>query len=161
MPDSVIDQMNSFINDKELHQRLMINLVRDECISNPEKRLKLIEILTSDITFFKLLEKYMHQLNIKEKDFRNRACISDALFHNMIDKNYRSSKKTVFKSLIGLSLGYMDSSACLEKAGYAFNWNNNTDLVIIFCIINKIYKAMEIDELLDAAGEPCIFNSTN
>ena len=161
MPDSVIDQMNSFINDKELHQRLMINLVRDECISNPEKRLKLIEILTSDITFFKLLEKYMHQLNIKEKDFRNRACISDALFHNMIGRKYTPKKKTAFKSLIGLGLGYLDSSAFLEKAGYAFIWNNNTDLVIIFCIINKIYNAMEIDELLEAAGEPCIFNNTN
>lgn len=157
MPDH-INEMHSFIENTVLHQSLPTELVINECLANPSKQLELIGILTGIITFFQLIDRYMHQLNIPDAEFKHRACISDAVFHNMQVENYTPSKPTAFKSLIGLGLGYLDSGALLEKAGYAFVWTDKRDLVIIFCIINNIYNAMEIDELLEAAGLPCIFN---
>jgi hypothetical protein len=45
----------------------------------------------------------------------------------------------------------------LESSGYAFSNANPRDIVIKFCIEEKIYEPMMVDALLDAQAQPVLF----
>lgn len=156
MPNA--EKFHSFINDTSLHQRLMVELVQKECGSNMSRILEMIEIMTNEPSFFSLLSKFIDRNGWSEVEFYTKAHISRAVFSNVRDQGHRPQKNTVVKSIIGLALDFTDSSALLEKAGYSFVWTDKTDLTVIFCIMNKIYDPIEVDDLLNKAGQNVLFS---
>lgn len=92
--------------------------------------------------------------------FYNHCNISRQVFSKMQEANYDPTKETMYKILIGLNLSIMDAVILMENAGYTFTYKNNTQLIIIFCILNEIYNTEDVDTLLSEFGEETLFSQT-
>lgn len=91
-------------------------------------------------------------------DFYNHCNISRQIFSNMQRDDYDPKIETVYKIIIGLKLDLLDATILLENAGYTFTFKTKTQLVVIFCIINRIYEPEDVDFLLADLGEPTLFS---
>lgn len=99
--------------------------------------------------FQTLLFKYIDEKNLKDADVYNKVHIDRRLFSKIrSDKDYHPSKETVILLAIALELTEKELDDLLESASYSLPKNNNYDLIIRFCFINKIFKLTTINELL-------------
>lgn len=71
---------------------------------------------------------------------------------------YRPEKKTVFKLMIGLELDIEAAQELLEAGGYTFHNFEQYDLIVKYCIENKIYSITKVDEYLVLFGEKPLFS---
>lgn len=99
--------------------------------------------------FQTLLFKLIDEKGLKDSDVYNKVHIDRRLFSKIrSDKNYHPSKDTVILLSIALELSEEQLDELLESASYSLPKNNNYDLIIRFCFINKIFKLTDINELL-------------
>ena len=100
--------------------------------------------------FQTLLFKLIDDRNLKDSDVYNKVHIDRRLFSKIrSDKNYHPSKETIILLAIALELSEDELIELLDSASYSLPKNNNYDLIIRFCFINKIFKLSEINELLN------------
>ena len=57
---------------------------------------------------------------------------------------------------IGLQLDLIQTQKLLKKAGYALTRSSKADLVVEYCIKNKIYSVTFINEALSDCGLPLL-----
>lgn len=82
-----------------------------------------------------------------------KAGIDRRLFSKIrSDKDYYPSKKTVISFIIALELNFLDAEELMKSAGYCLSNSYLRDVIIIFCIKNKIYNICEINLLLAQYG---------
>lgn len=99
--------------------------------------------------FQTMLFKFIDDRNLKDSDVYNKVHIDRRLFSKIrSDKNYHPSKETIILLAIALELSEKELDVLLESASYSLPKNNNYDLIIRFCFINKIFKLSDINELL-------------
>ena len=99
--------------------------------------------------FQTMLFKLIDNRNLKDSDVYNKVHIDRRLFSKIrSDKNYHPSKETIILLGIALELTENELDALLESASYSLPKNNEYDLIIRFCFINKIFKITSINELL-------------
>ncbi len=99
--------------------------------------------------FQTVLFQYIDERNLKDSDVYNKVNIDRRLFSKIrSDYNYHPSKETVILLGLALELNENDFEKLLNSASYSLPKNNYFDLIIRFCIINKIYKLNDVNELL-------------
>lgn len=97
-----------------------------------------------------MLFKLIDTRKSKDSDVYNKVHIDRRLFSKIrSDKNYHPSKETVILLAIALELSEEELDNLLDSASYSLPKNNNFDLIIRFCFINKIFKLTDINELLN------------
>ena len=71
------------------------------------------------------------------------------------DVNYVLNKKTVLAFAIALELS-LDEEAkdLLASAGFALSRSSKTDIIVAYFLQNKIYDMFEINDVVDAYGQP-------
>ena len=88
--------------------------------------------------------------NLKDSDVYNKVHIDRRLFSKIrSDKTYHPSKETVILLSLALELSEKELDELLNSASYSLPKNNNYDLIIRFCFINKIYKIKDVNDLLN------------
>lgn len=108
-----------------------------------------IETKKDEITFSEYLLHLIDKSGESDTTIYKRAGLDRRLFSKIrSNKNYQPSKNTVFTLLLALKLDGDDAAILLSKAGYAFSFNKLTDIIIMFCIDQKIYDLYKVDELL-------------
>ena len=55
---------------------------------------------------------------------------------------------------IALELSIDEAKDLLNSAGFAFSRSSKTDIIVAYFLQNKIYDMFEINEILDAYGQP-------
>jgi hypothetical protein len=101
-------------------------------------------------TFAEYLFSLIDESGQTDANVYNRAGIDRRLFSKIrSNKDYQPSKNTVFALAMALELDHTKTSKLLNKAGFDFSNNKLTDIIIMFCIENKIYDMYEIDTLLE------------
>ena len=99
--------------------------------------------------FQTLLFKYIDDRNLKDSDVYNKVHIDRRLFSKIrSSKEYHPSKETIILLGIALELSENELDELLESASYSLPKNNEYDLIIRFCFINKIFKIKDINDLL-------------
>jgi len=53
-----------------------------------------------------------------------------------------------------LQLSIDEAKDLLNSAGFAFSRSSKTDIIVAYFLQNKIYDMFEINEILDAYGQP-------
>lgn len=91
--------------------------------------------------------------------FYKQAEIDRRLFSKLVSETYayHPDIKTVFKCIIGLHLNLEDAQRLLNASAYAFG-TEEFNLVIRFCVENRIYDHDRIDELLYERGEDTLYS---
>ena len=99
--------------------------------------------------FQTMLFKLIDDRNLKDSDVYNKVHMDRRLFSKIrSDKNYHPSKETIILLAIALELSESELDELLDSASYSLPKNNKYDLIIRFCFINKIFKLVDINELL-------------
>lgn len=147
---------NNLVNENQFNQ---IRFEKNFLISNFEnnnfiKKTSSIKDFINDHDkyndFQTLLFKLIDNRNLKDSDVYNKVHIDRRLFSKIrSDKNYHPSKETIILLAIALELSEDELIELLDSASYSLPKNNNYDLIIRFCFINKIFKLSEINELLN------------
>ncbi len=62
--------------------------------------------------------------------------------------------KTVTSVNLGIGLSMDEAKDLLNCAGFALSRSSKTDIIVAYCLQNHIYDMFEINDLLDAYGQP-------
>ena len=101
--------------------------------------------------FQKLLFYHIDKRNLTDSEVYNKVHIDRRLFSKIrTDINYHPSKETVILLCLALELSEYEAEELLESASYSLPKNNYFDLIIRFCLIEKVYKIIEVNELLES-----------
>ena len=100
--------------------------------------------------FQTMLFKLIDERNLKDSDVYNKVHIDRRLFSKIRNDNtYHPSKETIILLGLSLELNEYEIEELLNSASYSLPKNNYYDLIIRFCFINKIYKLIEVNSLLE------------
>lgn len=98
--------------------------------------------------FHKYLCSLIDSKGMTDPEAYKKAGIDRRLFSKiMSDVNYRPSKRTTCMLAIALQLDFHECKHLIKAAGYILN-RDTFDLVIRYCIDEKIYDQQEVDSLL-------------
>lgn len=125
----------------------------DECIALVEKNVvtpSLEDWLSNmDEGFGQTLVKLIDARGMTDADCYKKALINRSLFNRIKnDPQYHVQKDSAFALALALKLNLEEAEAFIGKAGFAFSSNSKADLIVQYCIINRLYDVMEVNELL-------------
>ena len=96
------------------------------------------------------LFNFIDKTDKKDSEIYNKAYIDRRLFSKIrSDSTYHPSKNTVISLGIALELNINEFEELLNSASYSLPKNNYFDLIIRFCIEEKIYNIIEINNYLN------------
>ena len=101
------------------------------------------------MNFNELLFSYIDKSGCKDSEIYKRVDIDRKLFSKIrCSSNYIPRKNIIIKLCLSLRLNKYDFNKLLNSAGYSLSSNNEFDLVISYCLDNKIYDINIINDYL-------------
>ena len=107
-------------------------------------------------TFSRRLLRMIDERGMTDSEAYTKAYVDCRHFSKIRkDVNYVPNKKTVLTFAIALELS-LDEEAkdLLASAGFALSRSSKTDIIVAYFLQNKIYDMFEINDVLDAYGQP-------
>ena len=100
-------------------------------------------------TFSVLLNRLREEKGLTPKELYKRAWVDRRLYSQIMGKrNYQPAKNTVIAFGLGLHLSRSEMELLLGSAGISINKSSEFDLVILFCIENKLFDINTVNHLL-------------
>ena len=107
--------------------------------------------------FREMLLRLIDEKGLSDPYVYKKANLDRKLFSKIrCNPDYCPSRKTVIALAIALELTLDETSDLLSRAGYAFSPGSKADLIVEFCILNKIYDIFEVNMLLFKYGQPTL-----
>jgi len=101
-------------------------------------------------SFKKILFNFIDEKELDDSVVYKKAMITRKHFSKIrCNDNYHPNKKTVIQFALALELNEENCNFLLESASYSLSSNNEFDLIIKFCIQNKIYDLIDVNYALD------------
>ena len=88
----------------------------------------------------------------KDSDLYKKANISRQNWHKLISNESEPSLKTVLKLVFALELNNHECKYLLKTAGITLSSSSTYSLIIRYCIENKIYDLIKVNDLLEEYG---------
>jgi hypothetical protein len=108
-------------------------------------------------TFSVLLNELREKQKMSPQTLYTRASVDRRLYSKIMgERDYRPSKNTVIAFGLALELAPGDMKELLETAGFALCATSIFDLVILFCLENRIYDSITVTELLYSQRQPLL-----
>ena len=106
-------------------------------------------------TFSQRLLRMIDERGMTDSETYTKAYVDRRHFSkNRKDVNYVPNKKTVLAFTIALELSLDEAKDLLASAGFALSRSSKTDIIVAYFLQNKIYDMFEINDVLDAYGQP-------
>ena len=106
-------------------------------------------IHNKSLNFNELLFLYIDKSGCKDSEIYKRVDIDRKLFSKIrCSNNYIPRKNIIIKLCLSLRLNKYDFNKLLNSAGYSLSSNNEFDLIISYCLDNKIYDINIINDYL-------------
>ena len=143
-----IKDIRRFLSNAQKDAALFDHPVLQKAYHEWEKKNAVTRSFSSEVV------RMIKELEIKPSDFYKEAGIDKRVFHTMKkDYLYKPSKETAFRCCAGLKLSYEETAELLKLAGYSLSPSDSRELVLRFCLENRIYDIFSINCLLEAMGE--------
>ncbi len=123
-----------------------------------KKRKTLDEILAgSGESFRDCLLRLIDERGLKDPTVYKRANVDRRVFSKIRNsEDYLPKKATALAFAIALELNLDQTKDLIGKAGLALSDSNKTDLIIEYCIDNRIYNIFDVNALLFEYDQPSI-----
>lgn len=106
-------------------------------------------------TFSERLLRMIDERGMTDSEAYTKAYVDRRHFSKIRkDVNYVPNKKTVLAFTIALELSLDEAKDLLASAGFALSRSSKTDVIIAYFLQNRIYDIFEINDILDAYGQP-------
>lgn len=107
-------------------------------------------------TFMEQVFAIIDEKGLDDVETYKKANIDRRLFSKMrSDMKYRPSRDTAFKFCFALELDLARAKKLLSSAGFAISRSNMRDIVFEYCLTEKIYDLMKVnDKLYEVNVEP-------
>jgi hypothetical protein len=100
--------------------------------------------------FRDLLFKFIDDQNKADAEVYKSALLDRRLFSKIrASEDYHPNKKTVIALSLALKLKLEQSLQLLKSAGYSLSDSSVYDLVIVYCIVHKIFVIDEVNRILN------------
>lgn len=105
------------------------------------------------------LMKLIDEKGMDDVECYKKANVSRQTWYKILnDPNYKPNKKTIISFAIALELGIEDTQKLLATAGFILSKSNKFDIIIMYCIVKKIYDVSEIDSILFQYDQETLFS---
>ena len=106
-------------------------------------------------TFSQRLLRMIDERGMTDSEAYTKAYVDRRHFSKIRkDVNYVPNKKTVLAFTIALELSLDEAKDLLASAGFSLSRSSKTDIIVAYFLQNKIYDMFEINDVLDAYGQP-------
>ncbi len=106
-------------------------------------------------TFSQRLLRMISERGMTDSEAYTKAYVDRRHFSKIRnDEYYSPNKKTVLAFSIALELSLDEAKDLLACAGFALSRSSKIDIIVAYFLQNKIYDMFEINEILDAYGQP-------
>lgn len=106
-------------------------------------------------TFSQRLLRMIDERGMTDSEAYTKAYVDRRHFSKIRkDVNYAPNKKTVLAFTIALELSLDEAKDLLASAGFTLSRSSKTDIIVAYFLQNKIYDMFEINDVLDAYGQP-------
>ena len=108
------------------------------------------------LNFQNTLQQHIADRKLENATVYKKAGIDKKFFSKIIsNKDYVPKKHVVMALGLALELPLEEYEHFLASAGYAFMPSCKFDLIVKYCVMNKIYNLVEVDIILDSHGLEC------
>ena len=112
---------------------------------------------TQEETFQEKLFSLIAEKNLSNAEVYKRANLDRKHFSKIqCNREYSPKKKTVLAFAIALHLNLDETQDLLQRAEYALSPGNKADLIVQYCILNKIYDIIEVNAILFKYQQPVL-----
>ena len=106
-------------------------------------------------TFSQRLLRMISERGMTDSEAYTKAYVDRRHFSKIRHDDYYSpNKKTVLAFSLALELTLDEAKDLLACAGFALSRSSKVDIIVAYFLQNKIYDMFEINEILDAYGQP-------
>lgn len=125
--------------------------------STPKQSLE--DFIKLDESFALKLIKLVDAKGISDVQCYKKANVSKQTWHKlMTDKHYKPNKKTAISFAVALELSLDETQNLLSSVGFILSDSNLFDVIIKYCLENKIYDVFEIDSALFKYDQETLFS---
>ena len=116
-----------------------------------------IESQTNDkirsMSFIEYVYFIMNNKDLKASDVYNSVDIDRRTWSKIISNKIKPSLEMAVKIAIGLKLSNEECKILLKKLNYTLSRSSEFALIIRYCLENKIYDLIKINEMLYSKGQ--------
>lgn len=105
-------------------------------------------------SFQQRLLRFIDERGLTDPEVYKAANLDRKLFSKIrCSKDYIPKKKTIIALALALKLNLDDAQDLMLSAGYQLTSSSRADLIVMFCLENKVYNIYDVNDLLDRWGE--------
>ena len=129
-----------------------------ETAGKAEKKKSLAALVGRPEEDFKTqLFRLIDERRLSDPEVYKKANITKQVFSKIRSKKeYQPSRNTALALALALELNLDQTTDLLSRAGYAFSPSNKTDIVIRYCIENRIFRLFDVDSYLVSFDLPTL-----
>lgn len=110
-----------------------------------------------DESFSEMVLRKIEESGMKNADCYKKANVDKKLFSKIkTNKNYKPKKNTALAFAIALKMSLEETQELLMKAGFALSHSSRFDLIVEYCIVNKIYDVDVVNQTLFNFDQPLL-----
>ena len=110
-----------------------------------------------EASFHQQLLALIDQKGLSDPQVYKKANLDRRLFSKIrSNANYQPSKPTALALSLALELSLQETRDLLGKAGFALTRSSKSDIIVEYCIEEKIYDLYEVNQILFAFDEALI-----
>lgn len=131
---------------------------KEKSVSISKNKRSLNDLINQvDETFQEKLFRIIDEKEMTDTEVYKKAYVDRKLFSKIrCNPYYNPKKQTAISLALALELNLDETLDLIGRAGYALSPSNIADLILRFCIENKMYDIIEINALLFQYDQKCL-----